>query len=108
MITQINKTTTTKKVVISNSTVATTYLRDYFRSANFNSSPYYTVGKSKARWASVAQIVEWYRTSRGINLDAGWFGRSLNAAESDNMAVTSTSVRTAAGKNVNVYRNVRS
>ncbi len=98
------------RIVTSTGADAARYLREYFKNANFSSnSSYYTVGTSKARHASVAQMVSWFRQNRNIALDAGWFGRSLNAAQSAGLAVTvGTATDHTTGREILVYRNARS
>lgn len=96
------------KVVITSSTEAVRYLRDYMREANFSATgSHYTVGTSKARWTSVAQMVSWYRTNKNLAIDAGWMGRSLNAAITAGMAVSRSTAKAPTGKTVSIYRNSR-
>jgi hypothetical protein len=99
--------TTTQRVVITKPTEAVRYLREYMRSADFSTTPFYTIGTSKARWASVAQMVTWFRTNRNLDIDAGWFGRSLNEAENQGLASTTGMIRNENGRNILIYRNFR-
>jgi hypothetical protein len=102
------KTAPTARVAVSSPTAAVKVLRDYMRSVDFTTQPYYTVGTSKARWTSVAQIVSWFKANRNIEYNAGWLGRSLNAAQADGLSVTATVIKTSNQKSVTVYRNAKS
>lgn len=61
------------------------------------------VNNSRARHATIREIASWYQNQYNSTLDAGWFGRSLNAAIKGGRPVSSISTQIK-GRSVKLYR----
>lgn len=92
------------RVPVSTPKLAVSLLKEFVKSAD-NNVPSVTVPGSKARWYSADTIVSWYLSNQNKYIHKGWLGRCLHAAIESQMAgVRMSSVRSADGKSINVYR----
>ncbi len=90
------------KQVITSSTEAKSVFTKFVRTSG--ATPV-KVGNSRAKYYTLSQVTDWYKTNFNKALEQRWFGRALNQAMSEGANVSSTETTLADGRNVKVYRN---